>query len=74
MRKKVVPKLQQKVKVVSSLVMISKFITLGNSRISLLGIYNKIDSCTWASNSGHICYKANRALKITWVFFFKKAV
>ena len=40
MKKKVVPKLRQEVKVkvdVSSLVMISKFITLGSSRISLLG-------------------------------------
>ena len=40
MKKKVVPKLRQEVKwkLISSLVMISKFITLGNSRISLLGI------------------------------------
>ena len=38
MKKKVFSKLRQEVKVkVESLVMISKFITLGNSRISLLG-------------------------------------
>ena len=38
--KKVVPKLRQEVKVKVDIVtsMISKFITLGNSRISLLGI------------------------------------
>ena len=40
MKKKVVPKLRQevKVKVDISLEMLSKFITLENSRISLLGI------------------------------------
>ena len=40
MKKKIVPTLLQevKVKVETSLVMVSKFITLGNSRISLLGI------------------------------------
>ena len=39
MKKKVVPTLQQEVKVkVDIIAMISKFITLGNSRISLLGI------------------------------------
>ena len=41
MKKKVVPKLRQEVKVKVDIVtsdMISKFITLGNSRISLQGI------------------------------------
>ena len=38
MKKKVVPNLWQEVKVDISLVMMAKLFTLGNSKISLLGI------------------------------------